>query len=186
LVPNVKGDQWSTIASVTCATSTLCLAVGSYGGDYGVVLTSSDAGLTWQVAANDASVGYRLSSVSCTSATTCLAAGDDTPTPARGEPGAGIFRTVDGGGHWTEIASPGFNATQISCLGQVCQELATTPPWFGPPTTALETSSDGGVTWTTPLFPHDVAFGGVTSTPAGRWILVGGDIANGALIASSP
>ena len=181
-LPLIPSGEQTDLSSVTCPSATYCVTVGSFGSAN--VLVSSDAGLSWSLGASG--VGFGLFSVTCASATTCLAAGATTVTPARGEPGAGIFRTVDGGLDWTQLATPGFNATSIACDDEVCQELATTPPWFGPPTTTLETSTDAGVDWTTTALPSLVAFGGICATPSGRWVLAGGDASNGALVITDP
>jgi photosystem II stability/assembly factor-like uncharacterized protein len=175
------------LSSVSCAPlSTSCVAVGAsiYGGS---VLTSPDAGASWTSATpGTTSVGYALSSVACTSSTTCWAAGDDTITPARGEPGAGIYQTIDGGAHWSQLASPGWSATGISCFGAVCQEISTPPPWYGTPISSLQTSLDAGKDWTGVSLPFQAWLQQVTVSPAGRWILVGGDVLNGALVVTSP
>ncbi len=186
------GMTWSAVAlpasayleSVSCGSATDCLAVG-YGDDDSGVLSTTNAGSTWAMEPTSSVPGYGFVSVTCSSASTCVAAGDATITPARGEPGAGVYETTNGATSWTQLATPGTSPAAIACAGSVCQEISTTPPWYGPPVSTLQTSSDGGTDWTVATVPDQCALSDLAVTPGGRWVVVGGNALNGALILTS-
>jgi hypothetical protein len=61
-----------------------------------------------------------------------------------------------------------------------CEELATSTASFGPLISSLSTTIDGAATWSTAVLPSpDVVLSGVARTPSGRWVVVGGNSANG-------
>jgi photosystem II stability/assembly factor-like uncharacterized protein len=185
------GETWSTsgvpttsgvrIESISCAPASFCLGAG-FDGNSNLIATSTDGGATWSFATGSGTP--QLLGVSCSSATTCMAVG-----PGRQyQPGVYeslSYATTDGGQTWTQLSQlPGSNVVSVDCADGSCQALSTIP-WGASPST-LATSVDGGSTWTTPTLPSasDVLFG-ATATPCGRWVVVGGDNTNGALILTS-
>jgi len=197
------GSTWHTyptpsgqLVGVSCGSSTHCLAVTQTGGNESptsTVSTSSDAGASWTTAASfDIAVG----NVSCTSSTTCWMSGSDVNSCCLGPPTYGpslIFRSVDGGFTWTQLASLGGTGVAgpptITCAGMDCQLVSVTDyyPSSGPPEFGLATSVDGGVDWSAASLPDPpTTIGALEVTPSNTWILVGGDSLDGALVVTSP
>jgi hypothetical protein len=78
--PNPTGAEDSELNSVSCATTTSCIAVGSYGSNAGVSLTLAEQwnGSAWKLTSTPVlkgSLETALASVSCTSLTDCVAVG---------------------------------------------------------------------------------------------------------------
>ena|SRR5579862_5880492 len=99
--PNYFGEA---LASVTCTSSTSCVAVGQDGNPEPFELAGNPA--TWGVAqAHEIAVGGDLSSIACTSTTSCVAVGQDennAPLVLAGDPstwGSGQAREITLTGH---------------------------------------------------------------------------------------
>jgi len=79
--PNPAGATQANLAGVSCASATLCTAVGAYAAN-GTLVTLAEAmnGTQWAIQAtpNPANLDAELSGVSCISATACTAAGTST------------------------------------------------------------------------------------------------------------
>ena len=169
----------SGITGISCSSQTDCTAVTFSGAVY----VTSDAGASWTPSAQ---VSADFGSVDCLSSTTCLASGAE---PEPGSPAAysqtGIYKTVNGGTGWTLLASPlaSTGPGTVACAGSVCQVLGQ--GFEAPPT--LDSSTDGGADWSLVTVPNAPAtMSDATMSPSGRWVLVGGDSLNGALVATSP
>ena len=188
------GTNWTRVPipagfglySVACGSTSHCIGAGQ-GPSSGAVLVTSNAGLSWTTIPSGASLGEYLTSVSCVSVTKCVAAGGAQPN-SPGNELAGIYGTVDGGQHWSQLATTdGFNDTNaVACSGLVCEEILTLGQNYGPPISVLETSVDGGSHWSATSIPSQPIMNGMTVTPSGRWVLVGGNVLNGAAVLTNP
>jgi hypothetical protein len=182
-LPGGAASHQVLLSAVSCGAATSCVAVGSGPQGPAVELTT-DAGATWEAVADVSGLGAYLQSVSCTSATTCWSAGgvqEFAPLAYT----TGVFATTDGGSTWSSVGTPtSDDVTAIACHGEVCQEVANLPGNYAPSTSTLETSLDGGVSWMPSPLPVPSVLAGVTATPTSGWVLVGGDVANGALALS--
>jgi photosystem II stability/assembly factor-like uncharacterized protein len=120
---------------VSCASDSFCLAVGETpDGTGAAAIVTTNEGATWsRVTLPSEEEG--LSLVACPVPGTCLAVGER------------ILRTTDGGQEWTdEGPSEGEGiscATITNCVLVGANEVPD-----GNPTPAIETTDDGGVTWT--------------------------------------
>ena len=173
------------LSSVSCGAATSCVAVGS--GPLGPsVELSTDAGATWQAVGDVSGLGAYLQSVSCTSATTCWAAGgvqEFAPLAYT----TGVYATTDGGTVWTTVGAPtSDDVTSLSCQDLDCKEIANLPGNYAPTTSTLETSVDGGADWAVSALPVPSVLAAATPTPSSRWVLVGGNVTNGALVLTTP
>ena len=191
------GRSWTKVAlagpmahatllnDVSCGSATTCVAVGSAGGGAAVEVTA-DAGATWQSNASVASLAAYLESVSCTTASTCWSAGG-VQLVAPVVYSTGIFSTTNAGGSWTPLAAPtSFNVTAITCRATTCEEIANPPGNYGPSSSTVETSLDGGASWTQSPIPVPAVLAAAAASPSGRWVLVGGNAKNGALVLTDP
>ena len=77
IVPSPNADTGdSFLSSVSCVSTSWCVAVGSTGGDYGVeTLIETWDGSSWSVVESPNDGNSALQSVSCTSASSCVAVG---------------------------------------------------------------------------------------------------------------
>jgi photosystem II stability/assembly factor-like uncharacterized protein len=124
-----QGVTWAshstpTMNSISCATTTECVAVG----DSGSVTHSTDGGTTWTSSIAISGSGS-LRAVSCTSASACFAAADN-----------GIYWTSDGGATWPGHFTPSQPVGSISCVASSCVAV-------GGAGTIVATANGGG-TWT--------------------------------------
>ena len=179
------GASWSSdgstspsVTGISCGSTSDCIAVTWNGAVY----VTHDAGTTWTKSPAYVQTGF--GSVSCTSATTCVASGGE---PEPDNPGAalptGVYGTTDGGSSWVLLASPtdASGSGSIDCSGSTCQ-LVDDEGWT---TSTLQTSTDGGATWSPVVFGTSTALPmGATDAPSGGWIVVGGDTQNGAFVAT--
>jgi hypothetical protein len=126
--------------------------------------------------------------VSCTTGLTCyLLSTDAGPTVETYS--SGVFKTADGGQHWTAVSAPS-TLGPLECAAVQCVGIATTPDignavndsvlWSG----AIGTS---GITWSRSTMPStDVVINALTKSPSGQWIVVGGNALNGPLVLTAP
>ena len=116
--PNVASSQNNSLASVSCVSTTSCVAVGNY--DDGAVqhtLVESFDGTAWTVVASPNSSPTEdnyLSSVSCVSVTFCVAVGSSYD----GNYNHTLVLAFDGTS-WTKATSPDSSPTEDNFLSSV-------------------------------------------------------------------
>jgi hypothetical protein len=114
--PTPAGALSAQLSSVSCPTTSYCLAVGGNGGaGRSGPLAESWDGRDWRIADSDGLPGSLLA-VSCTSATACMAVGGDPDAVIDGAPYSALWN----GRRWRVLAvptPPGVGATlaSISC-----------------------------------------------------------------------
>jgi tRNA A-37 threonylcarbamoyl transferase component Bud32 len=124
-----------TVSSVSCATDTFCIAVGTNPSGDGVVLTSDDGGAAWSADSLPSGTGA-VSSISCVTGTTqCWAA-------AR----SGLLRS-DSGRQWSLVTTPS-GAGPIGLIS--CPALNNCIGMAGG---VAEATHDGGASWTSASLP---------------------------------
>jgi photosystem II stability/assembly factor-like uncharacterized protein len=169
------------ITSISCGSPIDCVAVAGNGEVY----ATSNAGGSWTHTADVSASTYgavAFLSVSCTSSTVCVASGIEPPWPLALV--GGTYQTTDGGVTWSRLSS-WFGA--VACSGSQCLMITPTPLLIGLASPWLGMSVDGGADWSAVTLPEQPAStSGATITPSGRWVVVGGDSLNGALVATSP
>ena len=130
---------------VSCASVSFCVAVGESPDDHGgTTLVTTDQGSHWSRSHLPAEVSG-LSLVSCPVPGTCLAVGH------------GAIRTTDGGLSWAAV-NPNVEVPlveSLSCITALRCIAAGSGPVVGDanPTSGIETTDDGGVTWSTSSLP---------------------------------
>ena len=148
-------ESTSYLGSVSCFSSSACIAVGSNGAGGAAIATASATGwttMTATIASADA--------VSCQSSSDCMVAGGVTAT---GQPGT-VLATTDGGASWaTSFTFPYTvsSLTSVSCFSaSVCMAaggLTDATSAVGPTGPGVVVrSSDGGATWATESLPAGV------------------------------
>ena len=141
----------TTIASVSCASTSDCVAVGS------AIWTTTDGGATWDFQTFPAALdddGVSLESVSCSSTSNCMAVGEIGSAS-----GGVIITTTDGGADWTAQTPPSiaFGSTPVeyqlegvSCTSATqCVASGDTPVTSDNPYAQgfLMVTDDGGANW---------------------------------------
>lgn len=167
------GNSWAKVAlpgpffvngaGLSCPTAEICVAVGtpslvmSAGNPMPAARYSSDGGRTWQVGSVPAAP-VPLRAVSCAVADRCVAVGD-LPVPVGGgsTPSAPTeaFVSEDGGRSWSvagQIGNGQLALASISCpSSESCWAAGSAS---GRPLGVIESTHDGGTTWTSlPLPP---------------------------------
>ncbi len=130
------GGGFPALIAATCASTTVCLAVGG-----GFVLRSDDDGTTWARSAFHPPADVSLTDVACASEDDCVATGMEE----RIWPHAPVnvtFLSVDQGATWTLVPSGEASPTSISC-GSTTVCLGTSSSTYG----ELLRTVDGGTTW---------------------------------------
>lgn len=160
LISSDGGRIWSVgdlppgtgaLESVSCVTSSQCVAVGYAGSsgpaDIGAALYSTNGGTSWQDAVLPAGT-LPLESVSCPSPSRCVAVGNRASLSSAGE--LAVYST-DSGKTWTTAQLPtgvtGISA--VSCASGTTACMATAQE----STPAIIVSADGGTTWSTATTP---------------------------------
>jgi photosystem II stability/assembly factor-like uncharacterized protein len=130
---------------------------------YGLgLLKSTDAGATWTLLGNSVFGGRCFSRIVIDPTNTqrifasiTHAGGFPELAAAKGHPGAsgpcGVFRSLDGGGTWTQLAGglPNVDGTDLAIDASNPQVLyAAIGHIFGDPANGVYKSTDGGDTWT--------------------------------------
>jgi hypothetical protein len=137
------------VSSVSCASTSVCEALGSYPAPF--IIGTTDGGTTWQSQTAPSGLTY-LNSIACPSAMVCTAVGQTGgPTP-----NAVIFGTTDGGSTWTTQAAPiGLSdLTSIACpSAMVCTAVGQTNASEPTPNAAIVATTNGGAMWTTETPP---------------------------------
>ena len=148
----VAGGSTPQLSSVSCPTTTECMAVGSNGASLpgsGVVITTSDGGATWSPAAAPQNA-LVVSSITCASPTDCTAiVSDGTSTWSAYSP--------DFGHSWQQEGNlpAGFQpGNDITCIaGGICIDAGYVPTTNGHGQGAVAVSADGGQTWALATVP---------------------------------
>ncbi len=108
------------LSNVSCASSTMCVAVGSYyvGGGRSVPLIESWNGSTWSINPGPGPVGSTsgLQDVSCISSTECVAVGSYSPGP---DETATLVESWNGS-TWTIVSSPDASGQYSALEGVSC------------------------------------------------------------------
>lgn len=170
LVPIPGGAQngVGNFNAVSCSTSNLCVAVGADGNHVGVVATSSNDGLSWNLSSVSAGEP-ELNALHCVSVDQCVAVG-------RGA----TATSSDGGVTWSNHDIPTANTEllSVSCSSaSTCISVGVAPNDVGPLEGRVLSSVDGGVTWTIPTLPRNVgAIGSVDCPSATFCVAVGAQI----------
>jgi hypothetical protein len=149
-LPSVGGHSF--VVALTCTSSTTCLAVLPPDGAPLVtdILSTADAGSTWQnVATIDSPT---IDAVSCGSSTDCVAVASSGDT----------FLSSDGGSSWAPGGHVDAFLGGIDCVSATSC-LASGGVWLGGTTfvrrTVIYRSLDGGVTWSQFALPAAVGTG---------------------------
>ena len=156
----------SNLDGVSCSSTNDCIAVGgvldttTYQ-DLGVILTTTDGGMTWTSQAVPNGVAMILA-VSCLSSSPCIAVGSSST-------GTGVaLGSGDGGTTWTSLTFPSATGmlSSVSCPSQTdCAAVGTS---------SIVTSTDGGATWASQSVPSGVSeLNGVSCTNSSACIAAG-------------
>jgi photosystem II stability/assembly factor-like uncharacterized protein len=127
--------------------------------DAGGVFKTSDGGKTWNkvLAGANASTGCAMLSASAQEPDTIYAAMWDFRRQAwtfrSGGPGSGLFKSTDGGDHWTELTPSSANGLPEKPYGRIALAVAPSKPqtvyaMIESAHSALYRSDDGGQRWT--------------------------------------
>jgi hypothetical protein len=138
------------LTGISCPGTRLCMAVGLSGtGAMGVVLTTSDAGVTWAPASIPPGAVV-VTSVVCATATDCTAIASDGTT-------FWSAHSVDFGRTWEregDLPAGFLDAGHLSCAaGAACLVTAYTATTAGHGQGAIAISTDGAATWTAATVP---------------------------------
>src|SRR2546422_2315508 len=123
------------------------------------VYKTSDGGKNWKkvLAGTNASTGCAMLAMSSQDAKTIYASISDFRRPAwtfrSGGDGSGIFKSTDGGDHWTELAPGGDTGLPDKPYGRIALAVAPSKPqtvyaMIESAKSALFRSDDGGAHWT--------------------------------------
>lgn len=133
-----SGEATAGLASVSCPSPTLCVAVGSFISTtvpgQGEILRSTDGGNTWAVAVGVPNLhqGASLTSVHCATITLCVAMGAGNVS----------LRSTDGGNHWAVVSIPGTAlpyGSSVACASAT----ACIAIWGGAPSAIFRTTTQG-------------------------------------------
>ncbi len=143
-------DPAPALTGISCPAARLCMAVGLGGSaSGGVVLTTNDAGATWQSVATPAGATV-ITGVECSSAIDCTVIATDGTT-------FWSANSVDFGRQWTRGGSlpAGMeDAASLTCVtGGSCLATGFTPTTAGHGQGAIVISTDAGTTWTAANVP---------------------------------
>ena len=189
-VPAPAGSGEAFLRSVSCTSTTFCVAVGRWrdtsNGDH--TLTERWNGTAWSIMATPNTGGPTgLNQVSCTSATMCMAVGSQTKGI-----GDGLVKTLTerwDGSSWSIIASPNpATSLQTQFAGVACVSASScfaTGEWATNTTPAqgktLAERWDGS-TWSLMTTPNkagqDTALAGITCTAATNCVAAGYSLAD--------
>ena len=123
------------------------------------VYKTSDGGKTWRkvLAGANGSTGCAMLAMSPLEPKTLYASLWDFRrqgwTFRSGGPGSGLFKSTDGGEHWTELTAPGAKGLPEKPYGRIALAVAPSKPqvvyaMIESKSSALFRSADGGQTWT--------------------------------------
>jgi photosystem II stability/assembly factor-like uncharacterized protein len=164
----ISGGQqkgYGNFNALTCATTTICVAVGADDQGNGVASTSSDGGTTWSKVAMPVGTPV-LDAVACGDSAHCVAVGQGA-----------VAVTADQGSSWSLHPLPTANTTLIGAdcpSTSVCVAAGIAENVTGPYVGTVERSSDGGDTWQAASVPTGTkGIGGVVCPSITDCIAVG-------------
>lgn len=175
------GSTWTSVTAptgvddldgISCSSTVDCVAVaGSH------VVTSTDAGATWQT--SPGTVQY-LDNVSCASSTSdCVAVGGTTTEPAA------AYNTTNEGATWTADSVPSGLplANGVSCA---TASDCVADGWY-PRSPYIMGTTDGGSEWTTESIPSGISsLGGATCPSDSSCFVVGSEGSEGLVLTDGP
>jgi hypothetical protein len=185
--PRPAGVTYATLAAVSCASTTACIAVGSFsrcggcGGANSALVERWD-GTSWTIQSTPGPPFSTLTGASCTSATACVAVGSSSPTVAGAD--TALVERWDGNS-WTSQntpSPPGSTLTSVSCTSATaCEAVGSS---------GLTTLAEGwdGSNWTIQSTPNTTGdtLSGVSCTSATACQAVGtGPVASAVPLADS-
>ncbi len=184
--PNYSEPLSNYLASVSCTTTTFCVAVGYYPSASGaqVTLAESFNGTSWTLTPTPnpaSSLAAQLTSVSCTTTTFCAAVGNYYNSSASAWES---FIEVFNGSTWSVVAAPSPpapatnpNLESVSCKSTTfCVAVGYYSTSIGPAHTFAETFN--GTAWTLSSSPNPAASSwdellGISCTSTSSCIAVG-------------
>lgn len=196
------GIDWSLISiapagasdaleAIVCPAVTTCIGVGMTPGgptigdtptEGALVARSSDAGATWELTPEpSASAIAGFWGLSCTSDLDCATSGLVEYTHNQGTSAA--FGSTDGGSTWGQLGSMNGDdgATLAACALSNCWGIGANAIWPG--LRLIDSSDDGGQSWTTDAAPADFSdVVGIATTNSGAPIAIGTNSSGGAEI----
>ena len=141
----------AALSSITCPSANDCFVVGTEGpqGTDGVVLLTTDGGLSWTTQTLSSSQANSLSDIACTSTSDCLAVGDVGSVSTS----AIILATSDGGSTWVGDTIPTgiTRLTGIACSST--DDCVAVGYGAAPLTGVILVTSDGGASWSSASVP---------------------------------
>jgi Putative Ig domain/Photosynthesis system II assembly factor YCF48 len=151
MVGGISGPTLSSLTSISCATTSVCFAVGTQGlqGTTAVALESTDGGTSFALDQNfPSSSASSLLAIACPSTSTCFVVGKAISTSA-----TMMFATTDGGTTWAFQSLPsGAVLSGIACTSETTCVAVGGSGSAG----SVVTTSDGGTTWTPETLPSGV------------------------------
>ncbi len=149
---HVVGGSTPQLSAVSCPTATNCMAVGSDGASLpgsGVVVTTSDAGVTWSLAASPQNA-LVVASVTCATTSDCTAVvSDGTSTWSAHSADFGMSWAQEG--NLPALFLPGSDLTCMA--GGTCIDAGYVPTSNSHGEGAVAVSGDGGQTWALATVP---------------------------------
>jgi hypothetical protein len=166
--PQASGTD-KELAGISCPSATVCYAVGNYG----TILMRNGSSWTAQTSHTTSF----LTGVTCPSVTTCYAVGTDN---IFGPMTATVATTSDSGATWslhTFSASAGGPAAlfSVACTGAKTCYAVGTDTTLAPTKSFIETTVDGGQTWTQQTLKTPLELTGVSCPSATTCYAVGTD-----------
>ncbi|MHB8190082.1 MAG: WD40/YVTN/BNR-like repeat-containing protein [Ferrimicrobium sp.] len=162
---SVKGG----LLSISCASSTSCIAVGGFSGMAGSATSAvgtTDGGATWNIV-NLPAKTTPLENISCPSTTVCYAVGSASKASTSGEGYVNeVIATNNGGATWSYQSVPSSvkgTLMRISCPStHAC--YAGWEGQAGISSIGIIATNNGGATWSSQSVPSGitVAFGGIS------------------------
>ncbi len=146
---STSASTWSSVAalpalagvsSISCPSTTTCVAVGVNSNDYGGVEATTDGGATWSAGSLPSPVVGGPTSVSCPTTSWCMAVGGRT------------FVSADGGATWSSTAFP-TALVPLAAVACTSVDVCVVAGANASGDTAVVTTSDGGSTWSTASVP---------------------------------
>ena len=157
-LPSGLGLSLGYLYTISCSTSTECLAVGY--GKGSVVLRTTNGGDTWQGTSLPSGFGLsnsNLNAISCPTSTECFAVGRGTTTIITSP--AVIIETTDGGNTWQGTSLPSGLGLSNGSLRAISCPTSTKCFTSGRGSVVLRTTN-GGNTWQGTRLPSGLGLSG--------------------------
>ena len=157
-LPSGLGLSLGYLYTISCSTSTECLAVGY--GKGSVVLRTTNGGDTWQGTSLPSGFGFsnsNLNAISCPTSTECFAVGRGTTTIITSP--AVIIETTDGGNTWQGTSLPSGLGLSNGSLRAISCPTSTKCFTSGRGSVVLRTTN-GGNTWQGTRLPSGLGLSG--------------------------